>query len=98
MLLEDYHLSPDLVVKCKDELNRYCGGGVETGGRTLHCLMKHARGHKNKQFTMDCRRHIEEVIKESDAGEDWRTDPVLYQACLPAVDRFCKNVNGGNAR
>ena len=62
MLMEDYHLSPDLVVHCKSELEQFCGGGVQTNGRTLHCLMKHARGHKNKRFSSECRKQVSFVM------------------------------------
>lgn len=63
MLLEDYQLSPDLVVACKVELKRLCGGGKELGGRTLHCLMKYARKHPKKgrqedRLSPQCRRMV----------------------------------------
>lgn len=62
-LLEDYKLSPDLVVACRAELEQFChsgqGGGGEGGGRTLHCLMKHARSHKMKRrVSDDCRFEV----------------------------------------
>ena len=105
MLLENYQLSPDLVVACKSELKRMCGGGKEVGGRTLHCLMKHAR-HSRKgdesrggaRFSPHCKRMVEQSVKVSDAGEDWRVDPVLHEACMPVVERSCSAVIGGQAR
>uniref|UniRef100_A0A2P2I582 Golgi apparatus protein 1-like n=1 Tax=Hirondellea gigas TaxID=1518452 RepID=A0A2P2I582_9CRUS len=105
MLLEDYQLSPDLVVACKGELKRLCGGGKELGGRTLHCLMKHARLHPKKgmdpaesKLAPQCKRKVEETIKISDAGEDWRIDPVLHDACQAVVERACPTLLGGQAR
>lgn len=41
---------------------------------------------------------LELLIKETDAGEDWRVDPVLREACKPVVDIACQDVRGGNAR
>lgn len=41
---------------------------------------------------------LEALIKETDAGEDWRVDPVLHEACNPVVQVSCQNVRGGNAR
>lgn len=38
------------------------------------------------------------LIQETDAGEDWRVDPVLREACQPVVDAECSNVRGGDAR
>lgn len=98
-LMEDYKLSPDLMMACKNDLEKFCSGGIETGGRTLHCLMKHTRSHTPSRRVSDqCRRELEAVVKESDAGEDWRVDPVLHDACLPMVESTCKDVKGGNAR
>ncbi|KAF2365312.1 Cysteine-rich Golgi apparatus protein 1 repeat [Trinorchestia longiramus] len=156
MLLEDYQLNPDLVVACKTELKRFCGGGKEVGGRTLHCLMKHARartqtdrdGLQTTRVSPQCRRQvcpcvppaglslcppsrsvpvspqqvcpyvplaglsrcppsrsvpmspqqIEDAVKVSDAGEDWRIDPVLHEVCQPVVESACPTELGGQAR
>jgi golgi apparatus protein 1 len=38
------------------------------------------------------------LVQETDAGEDWRVDPVLREACQPVVDAECSNVRGGDAR
>lgn len=102
-LLEDFKLSPDLMLACRVELEQFChsgqGGGGEGGGRTLHCLMKHARSHKmRKRVTDECRRELEKVVKETDAGEDWRVDPVLHEACHRVVETSCRDLKGGNAR
>lgn len=57
-LMEDYKLSPDLVMACKEEL-RFCNGGIETGGRTLHCLMKNARSHNSRKHVSDqCKQEV----------------------------------------
>lgn len=37
-------------------------------------------------------------MRETDAGEDWRVDPVLYQSCFPVVQTLCRDVKGGDAR
>lgn len=41
---------------------------------------------------------LEDLIKETDAGEDWRVDPVLREACQPVVNRACRGLRGGDAR
>jgi Cysteine rich repeat. len=38
------------------------------------------------------------LIKTADAGEDWRVDPVLKEACQPVVDIACRGIRGGDAR
>ena len=42
-LLEDYQITPDLVLGCKDEINQHCGKQLEKNGKTLHCLMDLAK-------------------------------------------------------
>jgi Golgi apparatus protein 1 len=42
-IMADYQINPNLVDACADEINNYCGGGTERGGKTLHCLMRKAR-------------------------------------------------------
>jgi len=41
---------------------------------------------------------LEMLVMEVDAGEDWRVDPVLREACKPVVDVACSEVRGGDAR
>lgn len=41
---------------------------------------------------------LEGLVKEVDAGEDWRVDPILREACKPVVDVACQEVRGGDAR
>ncbi|XP_076058388.1 Golgi apparatus protein 1 [Oratosquilla oratoria] len=99
LLLEDYRLSPDLMVACEKELTDFCGDGVKKGGHTLHCLMARAKNHNtNKKLSQECWREVLTLVKESDAGEDWRVDPVLYEACHPVVHQHCKDMVGGQAR
>ncbi|XP_011302233.1 Golgi apparatus protein 1 [Fopius arisanus] len=98
ILLEDYHLSPEIVDGCAKDISRFCNG-LEQGGVTIHCLMEHTKSRKQKNKVLpECQRALETLIKETDAGEDWRVDPVLHDACQPVVDSSCRDVQGGNAR
>ncbi|XP_018326849.1 Golgi apparatus protein 1 isoform X2 [Agrilus planipennis] len=98
MLMDDYRLSPEIVTSCSDEIHKFCSG-LETGGRTIHCLMDHARLRNIRRKISDtCERALEDLVKETDAGEDWRVDPVLHEACIPVVRIACKDIRGGNAR
>lgn len=99
MLMEDYSLSPELMHDCADDISHFCNH-IETGGKTIHCLMEHARPKQKKErrISASCQRSLEGLVKETDAGEDWRVDPVLRKACKPVVDTACKEVKGGDGR
>ncbi|XP_008555491.1 Golgi apparatus protein 1 [Microplitis demolitor] len=98
MLMEDYSLSPEIVDSCAKDISDHCNG-LKDGGVTIHCLMKHIKTRKKgSQVSVECQRAVESLIKETDAGEDWRVDPVLREACQPVVDSSCRDVTGGNAR
>ena len=45
-LMEDYKISPKLVVACEDDIKAFCENGIERGGHTIHCLMEHAHPAK----------------------------------------------------
>lgn len=91
-LLEDYKMSPELLSGCADDIGRFCAS-VDTGGKTIHCLMERARpkGQRSGRLTTTCLRALETVVKVSNVGEDWRVDPVLRQACKPVVDEACRD-------
>lgn len=98
LLLEDYRLSPEIVTGCAKDISKFCNG-LEIGGVTIHCLMEHVKPRKKvSRVSVECQRALEIVVKEADAGEDWRVDPVLREACQPVVDSSCRDIRGGNAR
>ncbi|CAK1549697.1 unnamed protein product [Leptosia nina] len=99
MLMDDYRLSPELMQNCANDITMLCKG-VEAGGKTIHCLMEHARPRKRKErrISIACQKSLEILVQEADPGEDWRVDPILRNACKPVVDRACREVNGGNGR
>ncbi|KAL4715182.1 hypothetical protein ACJJTC_012229 [Scirpophaga incertulas] len=99
MLMDDYRLSPELMQNCVNDITVLCRG-VEIGGKTIHCLMDHARPRrrKDKRISFACQRSLEKLVQETDPGEDWRVDPILRRACKPVVDRVCREINGGNGR
>ncbi|CAG9784595.1 unnamed protein product [Diatraea saccharalis] len=99
LLMDDYRLSPELMQNCANDITILCRG-VETGGKTIHCLMDHARPRrrKEKRISIACQRSLEILVQEADPGEDWRVDPILRKACKPVVDRACREINGGNGR
>ncbi|SPP77134.1 Golgi apparatus protein 1 isoform X1 [Drosophila guanche] len=108
MLMTDYQLSPELLSDCADDIPKFCpeehkaqlvNGLTGTGGEIIHCLLEHVKARRpQRRVTAQCQRGLETLIKVSDAGEDWRVDPVLRRACKPVVDVACKDVEGGEAR
>uniref|UniRef100_H3DQL9 Golgi apparatus protein 1 n=2 Tax=Tetraodon nigroviridis TaxID=99883 RepID=H3DQL9_TETNG len=42
MLMEDFSLSPEIVLHCRGEIESHCSG-LHRKGRTLHCLMRISR-------------------------------------------------------
>uniref|UniRef100_A0A8D9A3D6 Golgi apparatus protein 1 n=1 Tax=Cacopsylla melanoneura TaxID=428564 RepID=A0A8D9A3D6_9HEMI len=98
MLLTDYRLSPEIVTRCSGDIVTYCKG-LETGGKTIHCLMDHARESRNKgRISPSCLSAVETLVKTTDVGEDWRVDPILKEACQAVVNQACKGIRGGDAR
>lgn len=99
MLMNDYRLSPELMQNCANDITSFCRS-VETGGKTIHCLMDHARPRKRKEkrISFACQKSLELLVQEADPGEDWRVDPILRNACKPVVDKACRKVNGGSGR
>ncbi|XP_055641505.1 Golgi apparatus protein 1 isoform X2 [Toxorhynchites rutilus septentrionalis] len=99
MLMEDYKLSPEILTGCADDIDKFCSN-LDAGGKTIHCLMEHARPKKKKErrVTEVCLRALESLVKVADVGEDWRVDPVLRKACKPVVDVACSDTEGGDAR
>lgn len=98
MLMEDYKLSPEIIIDCSDELNRFCQS--TEGSQTIHCLMEHAKPRRKKELRISaqCLRAVEKLIKVSDVTEDWRVDPVLRKACKSVVDTACGTDIEGNSR
>ena len=99
MLMDDYRLSPELMQNCANDIIVLCRG-IEVGGKTIHCLMEHARPRKRKEkrISMACQKSLEILIQETNPGEDWRVDPILRSACSSVVDKACRKIDGGNGR
>lgn len=98
MLMADSHLSPEIIIDCSDELNRLCQN--TEGPQTIHCLMEHSKPKRKKELRVSpqCMRAVEDLIKVTDIGEDWRVDPILKEACSSVVNSACVNEVDGNSR
>lgn len=98
-LMEDYRLSPEVVGKCSEDIDNFCNG-LESGGKTIHCLLEHSRPKRRKQtvVSMPCQRALENLLKITDAGEDWRVDPILRKACESVVRNVCPDTIGEDGK
>jgi Golgi apparatus protein 1 len=58
ILMEDYRLSPEIVTHCSDDISNFCNT-LEVGGKTIHCLMEHARPKKRRgRVSPQCQREV----------------------------------------
>uniref|UniRef100_A0A672K447 Golgi apparatus protein 1 n=1 Tax=Sinocyclocheilus grahami TaxID=75366 RepID=A0A672K447_SINGR len=93
MLMEDYSLSPEIVLHCRGEIDTHCSG-LHHKGRTLHCLMRVSRdkgileGH--------CQKALQTLIQETDPGADYRIDRALNEACESVTQTACKHIRNGD--
>ncbi|XP_033124671.1 Golgi apparatus protein 1-like [Anneissia japonica] len=94
-LMEDYMINPRIILACRENIGTDCEG-LQREGKTLHCLMKLAKD--DKLHNGRCRAALKELVKETEAGEDVRTDTALERDCRPVEDALCKGVSKGNAR
>ncbi|XP_077982397.1 Golgi apparatus protein 1-like [Glandiceps talaboti] len=92
-LMEDYMVNPDIILSCREEIDKKCQG-LQRQGKTIHCLMGMAKKGDLSQF---CLKAVETLVKEADAGEDYRIDTALQRACQPVVDTACSKLQAGDA-
>ncbi|VEN58943.1 unnamed protein product [Callosobruchus maculatus] len=94
MLMENYNLSPEIVHACRGETMKYCSG-YSIGGKTIHCLLNLAvksRDEETSKLSDSCARALEDLIRETDAGDEWSVDPVLQALCGPTVQVACREI------
>ncbi|XP_014251813.1 Golgi apparatus protein 1 [Cimex lectularius] len=97
MLLEDYRLSPELVNQCSRVISKYCSP-TEFGGKTIHCLMDQAKVRRKNKISPNCLAEIEILIKETDVGEDWKADPIIWKSCQSVASVACNSFIRDDAR
>uniref|UniRef100_A0A8C9RCB1 Golgi apparatus protein 1 n=1 Tax=Scleropages formosus TaxID=113540 RepID=A0A8C9RCB1_SCLFO len=94
MLMEDFSLSPEIVLHCRGEIESHCSG-LHRKGRTLHCLMRVGRGDKGVVDDL-CQRSLQTLIQEADPGSDYRIDRALNEACESVIQTACKHIRSGD--
>ncbi|KAK1888292.1 Golgi apparatus protein 1, partial [Dissostichus eleginoides] len=94
MLMEDFSLSPEIVLHCRSEIEGHCSG-LHRKGRTLHCLMRVGRGDMGA-IDPNCQRALQTLIQEADPGSDYRIDRALNEACESVIQTACKHIRSGD--
>ncbi|XP_077373958.1 Golgi apparatus protein 1-like isoform X1 [Festucalex cinctus] len=94
MLMEDFSLSPEIVLHCRAEIEGHCSG-LHRKGRTLHCLMRVGRAGGDA-VDPDCQRALQTLIQEADPGADYRIDRALNEACESVIQTACKHIRSGD--
>nr|XP_020449039.1 Golgi apparatus protein 1-like [Monopterus albus] len=94
MLMEDFSLSPEIVLQCRSEIEGHCSG-LHRKGRTLHCLMRVARGDMGA-IDPKCQKALQTLIQEVDPGADYRIDRALNEACESVIQTACKHIRNGD--
>ncbi|TRY58337.1 hypothetical protein DNTS_031780 [Danionella cerebrum] len=96
MLMEDFSLSPEIVLHCRTEIESHCSG-LHRKGRTLHCLMRVARGDTGKGAVDTlCQNALQTLIQSADPGADYRIDRALNEACESVIQTACKHIRNGD--
>ncbi|KAK1784982.1 hypothetical protein P4O66_018414, partial [Electrophorus voltai] len=94
MLMEDFSLSPEIVLHCRSEIEAHCSG-LHRKGRTLHCLMRVGRGDKGLVDSL-CQNALQALIQSADPGADYRIDRALNEACESVIQTACKHIRNGD--
>uniref|UniRef100_A0A3P9KDK4 Golgi apparatus protein 1 n=1 Tax=Oryzias latipes TaxID=8090 RepID=A0A3P9KDK4_ORYLA len=94
MLMEDFSLSPEIVLHCRTEIEAHCSG-LHRKGRTLHCLMRVGRGDHSTVGSV-CQGALQTLIQSADPGADYRIDRALNEACESVIQTACKHIRSGD--
>uniref|UniRef100_A0A8C4HM05 Golgi apparatus protein 1 n=1 Tax=Dicentrarchus labrax TaxID=13489 RepID=A0A8C4HM05_DICLA len=95
MLMEDFSLSPEIVLHCRTEIEAHCSG-LHRKGRTLHCLMRIGRGDRSTTVDSVCQSALQTLIQSADPGADYRIDRALNEACESVIQTACKHIRNGD--
>ncbi|KAM7405726.1 hypothetical protein PAMP_000153 [Pampus punctatissimus] len=95
MLMEDFSLSPEIVLHCRTEIEAHCSG-LHRKGRTLHCLMRIGRGDRSATVDSVCQSALQTLIQSADPGADYRIDRALNEACESVIQTACKHIRNGD--
>ena len=93
MLMEDYSISPELVSKCRDDIDNNCKQSQNSNpGEIIHCLLRTAM--QRQLESRECEGELRLLLREADVASDWKVDPVLKNACQETVTNGCDSSLG----
>ncbi|XP_057291039.1 Golgi apparatus protein 1-like isoform X2 [Hydractinia symbiolongicarpus] len=90
MVFDNYQISPIIVAHCDVEIHNFCSNliGKRDDGDMMDCLMTQAT--TNVSLGAKCFEAIGEVLKETNAGNNYKVDRALYVACEPVISSLCQ--------
>ncbi|CAH8573181.1 unnamed protein product [Dicrocoelium dendriticum] len=88
-MLDDYRLSPDLLLHCNSTIEQYCASKKHGRGAVLHCLLHTMRSYSINRPPIECERAIHSVLKATNVEENVILDPVIDRACRPMLTTKC---------
>lgn len=65
-MIEDFHVSPEVVVSCIDEVRTQCDKTDQRPGAVVHCLMQLAAGtadHPKGRINEHCRIALSQLLR-----------------------------------
>lgn len=80
-------------MSCAQEIDKFCSptGDLQSGGQTIHCLMKHAEARDDpNKISAPCMQSLQTLMKVADVASNYKVDKVLYQSCRPLIEGRCK--------
>lgn len=80
MLMEDFSLSPEIVLHCRSEIELHCSG-LHRKGRTLHCLMRVGRGDVGA-IDVKCQNAVRNGAAASRCVENYRLFLIFSFCCF----------------
>ena len=106
-LVDNYNLSPKVVMSCKEEWRVHCRGKDidETEGAALHCLVNRVGGALkaglksaekdgggvNTDRESVCMLSLKELVKVSDVASNPTLDKALIHSCQASIDTYCRS-------
>lgn len=100
-LMSDYSLSPELVDRCRPEIDSVCSQHRNLAdGKMIHCLIEHASNHYRNNsvtFTVGCFDELKKLIRMANLAEEWRNDKTMSTNCQSMVKAHCQHVEDNSA-
>eukprot|EP00794_Sanderia_malayensis_P018718 gene18718-20607_t len=84
-LFSDYKLNPEVMANCEKELHKQCKSELKAEGGALDCLMG-----LGDDLSSGCYTAVHNVLKETNAVNDFKIDRPLQAKCHSFIASACK--------